>query len=92
MPGVAVRHDERLVIAEVQILQQPVGYLHHLCPANGVVRIERERDVVDGPLDPVRSRGRCPHEKTGCFWIAGRQVPPFDPLDAIGVVRLLPGL
>lgn len=57
MAGVAVCHNERLVLGQLQVGEESVGHADHGLPIDLFLGVEGERDVVDGPLDAIRLRG-----------------------------------
>jgi hypothetical protein len=88
MARVTVRDDQRLVLPKSEVGQQPVGNAHHRRAIDVVVRVEREGDVVDRLLDPVRLRRGRAHEEARRFRIVRRQIARFDPGHPVGVAAV----
>lgn len=84
MARIAVGDDQRLVLLEAEVAHEPVCGLDHRRAVDRVLRVEGERDVVDGFLGSNRLRGRRTHEQAGGVRIVGGDVACQRPLDTIG--------
>jgi hypothetical protein len=80
---IAMRHDENLMLIEAEIGDHAIGDSRHGRTVCWIANIERNRNVVDGLLDAVGLMRSRAHENGGGPRISGRQVPRFDPVDAI---------
>lgn len=90
--GVAMGHDEDLVVLEPEIAEETVGHRAHLRRIDGIGGIEGESDVIDRSLRPVRLRGGRPHQQPGRPGVGRRKVARLDPLHPLLRVRVLPRL
>jgi hypothetical protein len=72
------------MLLDPEIAQQPIRHAQHRCAIDGVVRIERQRDVVDGLLYPIGLRRGRPHQQARGLRVVCRQVARLDPRNATG--------